>query len=72
MSNNIYDAIRLFAQSEYAKTVLGEVVRGKYAELKQAQIELKAVIKSRDMYQAECAQLKRQVAYYQRESKKAA
>jgi hypothetical protein len=41
-------------------------------ELKQAQIELKAVTKSRDLYQSECAQLKKQVAYYQRELKKAA
>lgn len=42
------------------------------AELKQAQIELAAVIKSRDMYQSECAQLKKQVASYQRQLKKAA
>jgi len=42
------------------------------AELKQTKIELQAVIKSRDMYQAECAQLKKQVASYQRQMKKAA
>lgn len=42
------------------------------AELKQAKIELSAVTKSRDMYQAECAQLKKQVASYQRQLKKAA
>lgn len=42
------------------------------AELKQAKIELAAVTKSRDMYQAECAQLKKQVASYQRQLKKAA
>lgn len=46
-----------------------EELRG---ELKQAKIELAAVIKSRDMYQAECAQLKKQVASYQRQLKKAA
>ena len=42
------------------------------AELKQVKIELQAVTKSRDMYQAECAQLKKQVAYYQRQQKKVA
>jgi len=41
-------------------------------ELKQAQIELKAVTASRNTYQSENAQLKKQVAYYQREMKKAA
>jgi FtsZ-binding cell division protein ZapB len=41
-------------------------------ELKQAKIELAAVIKSRDSYQAENSQLKKQVSYMQRQIKKAA
>lgn len=53
---------------EFTKTLLDDL----QAELKQTKIELNAVIKSRDMYQAECAQLKKQVAYYQKQLKKAA
>ena len=53
---------------EFAKEHIEEL----RAELKQVKIELQAVTKSRDMYQAECAQLKKQVASYQRQLKKAA
>jgi len=53
---------------EFAKEHIDEL----RAEVKQLKIELQAVTKSRDMYQAECAQLKKQVSYYQRQQKKAA
>lgn len=39
LPDNIYDAIRSFAGSEYTKSLLGEAVQGKYAELKQAQAD---------------------------------
>ncbi len=35
LPDNIYDAIRLFKGSEYAKQLMGEEVAGKYAEVKQ-------------------------------------
>lgn len=41
-------------------------------EVNQLKIELNAVTKSRDMYQKEATELKKQVAYYQRQAKKAA
>jgi hypothetical protein len=53
---------------EFTKNLIDEL----QAELKQTKIELNAVIKSRDMYQAECAQLKKQVASHQRQARKAA
>jgi glutamine synthetase len=39
LPDNIHDAIRLFAQSDYVKSVLGAPVQGKFAELKQAQAD---------------------------------
>jgi glutamine synthetase len=39
LPDNIYDAIRLFAGSRYAKELLGEAVHEKYAELKLASAE---------------------------------
>lgn len=53
---------------EFTKNLIDEL----QAELKQVKIELNAVTKSRDMYQAECAQLKKQVASHQRQMRKAA
>jgi FtsZ-binding cell division protein ZapB len=53
---------------EFTKNMIDDL----QAELKQTKIELSAVIKSRDMYQSECSQLKKQVASYQRQMRKAA
>jgi glutamine synthetase len=39
LSDNIYDAIRLFKGSKYMGEVLGEGVQGKFAELKQQQAD---------------------------------
>jgi hypothetical protein len=61
-------AIGTAEDPEFTKNMIDEL----QADLKQAKIELQAVTKSRDMYQAECAQLKKQVVYYQRQLKKAA
>ena len=53
---------------DFAKSHLEELRQ----ELKLAKIELAAVIKSRDQFQAENAQLKKQVSYLQKQLKKAA
>src|SRR5687767_4871901 len=39
LSDNIYDAIRLYKGSSFLKEMLGEEVHGKFAELKQAQAD---------------------------------
>ena len=39
LSDNIYDAIRLFQGSAFLKEMLGEDVHGKFADLKQAQAD---------------------------------
>jgi len=39
LSDNIYDAIRLFKGSKYLQDILGESVHGKYAELKTLQAD---------------------------------
>jgi glutamine synthetase len=39
LSDNIYDALRLFKGSKYLQDVLGETVHGKYAELKTLQAD---------------------------------
>jgi glutamine synthetase len=39
LSDNIYDAIRLYKASAFLKDMLGEEVHGKFAELKQAQAD---------------------------------
>jgi glutamine synthetase len=39
LSDNIYDAIRLYQASAFLKQALGEEVHGKFAELKQAQAD---------------------------------
>lgn len=39
LSDNIYDAVRLFSESEYLKTALGAEVCAKFAELKLASAE---------------------------------
>lgn len=53
---------------EFAKSHMEELRQ----ELKLAKIELAAVIKSRDQFQAENSQLKKQVSYLQKQLKKAA
>jgi len=53
---------------EAAQAYIDEIT----AELKQAKIELAAVTKSRDQYQAENAQMKKQIKYLQSQIKKAA
>lgn len=53
---------------EFAATHIEELRE----ELKQTQVELKAVKASRDMYQKEATELKKQVTYYQRQQRKAA
>jgi glutamine synthetase len=39
LPDNIFDAVRLFKGSQFVSQLLGEVVQGKYAELKQASAE---------------------------------
>jgi glutamine synthetase len=39
LSDNIYDAIRLYQASPFLKEMLGELVHGKFAELKQMQAD---------------------------------
>jgi glutamine synthetase len=39
LPDNIYDAIRLFKQSKFSEELFGEVVHGKFAELKNLQAE---------------------------------
>ena len=39
LPDNIYDAIAMFRESDYVKSILGEAVRDKYAELKLASAE---------------------------------
>ena len=54
LSDNIYDAIRLYKASAFLKETLGEEVHGKFADLKQAQADrcpkaLGAMVKSAEI-----------------------
>jgi glutamine synthetase len=39
LSDNIYDAIRIYQSSPFLKQMLGELVHSKFAELKQMQAD---------------------------------
>ena len=63
-------AVSAMDASEEEKALAQETIDDLRQQVKNLTIELEAVRKSRDQYQIECTQLKKQVAMYQRQLKK--
>lgn len=63
-------AVGAMDASEDEKAMAQETIAELRQQVKNLTIELEAVKKSRDQYQMECTQLKKQVAMYQRQLKK--
>jgi uncharacterized ParB-like nuclease family protein len=63
-------AVEAMEASEEEKTMAAETIESLRAEVKSLQIELDAVKRSRDQYQLECGELKKQIKILQRQLKK--
>jgi septal ring factor EnvC (AmiA/AmiB activator) len=63
-------AVEVMDASEEEKTLAQETIESLRAEVKSLTVELEAVKRSRDQYQIEVNELKKQIKIYQRQLKK--